>query len=89
MKSMAQILCPFAISWVIIDLTGLQTEEGIVHVILLAVLSMHLPVRKQKKVQSTVANMIKITYIVYQCICSCLRVHFFLTKVLQTLCVVC
>ena len=46
MKSMAQILCPFVISWVIIDLTGLQTEEGIVHVILLAVLSMHLPVRK-------------------------------------------
>ena len=46
MKSMAQIVCPFVISWVIIYLTGLQTEEGIVHVILLAVLSMHLPVRK-------------------------------------------
>ena len=89
MKSMAQILCPFVISWVIIYLTGLQTEEGIVHVILLAVLSMHILVHKHKKVQSKVANMVKITYIVYQCICSCLRVHFFLTNVLQTLCVVC
>ena len=38
--------------------------------VLLAVLLMH--IRKHKKVQSTVANMVKITYIVYQCICSCL-----------------